>query len=334
MSSDFGKNINVNIFGESHGKAVGVTLQGIPAGIKIDMAILRSFLDRRKPGISSITSSRIEEDIPEFISGVRNGMTLGSPINAIIYNNDFNSNDYSEISSKPRPGHADFPAHLKYGGKEDYRGGGHFSGRLTAPLCVAGGIIIQILNSKNIFIDTEILEIHGNNVNPMEEIKRAIKRSDSVGGIVKCQITGLPVGIGEPIFDGLENKISQVIFGIPGIKGIEFGLGFQSAKIFGSENNDEYYVENGIIKTKSNNCGGILGGLSTDMPLEFNVAIKPTPSIRKTQNTINYSSKESEEIRIEGRHDPCIVPRALPCIEAATAIALYDLILEHDKHYE
>ncbi len=325
MSSTYGENILVSIFGESHGSAVGVTVSGIPAGITLDMDRLKSFMERRAPGNSRYSTPRKEGDEPCFISGVVDSVTCGSPITAIIKNNNTKSADYGEIAECPRPGHADFTAHIKYGGHEDYRGGGHFSGRLTAPLCIAGGIFIQILEGKGIRIEAKILEIGGNAETPFEEIDRAKEKGDSVGGIVSCEITGLPVGIGEPIFHGLENKIAQAVFGIPAVKGIEFGRGFDSARISGSENNDVFCCEEGKLITETNNHGGILGGISSGMPLTFNVAFKPTPSISLCQNTVNYRG-ESVELKVKGRHDPCIVPRALPCVESAAAMAIIDLM--------
>lgn len=325
MSSTYGENILVSIFGESHGSAVGVTVSGIPAGITLDMDRLKSFMERRAPGNSRYSTPRKEGDEPCFISGVVDSVTCGSPITAIIKNNNTKSADYGEIAECPRPGHADFTAHIKYGGHEDYRGGGHFSGRLTAPLCIAGGIFIQILEGKGIRIEAKILEIGGNAETPFEEIDRAKEKGDSVGGIVSCEITGLPVGIGEPIFHGLENKIAQAVFGIPAVKGIEFGRGFDSARISGSENNDVFCCEKGKLITETNNHGGILGGISSGMPLTFNVAFKPTPSISLCQNTVNYRG-ESVELKVKGRHDPCIVPRALPCVESAAAMAIIDLM--------
>lgn len=325
MSSTYGENILVSIFGESHGSAVGVTISGIPAGITLDMDRLKSFMERRAPGNSRYSTPRKEGDEPCFISGVVDSVTCGSPITAIIKNNNTKSADYGEIAECPRPGHADFTAHIKYGGHEDYRGGGHFSGRLTAPLCIAGGIFIQILEGKGIRIEAKILEIGGNAETPFEEIDRAKEKGDSVGGIISCEITGLPMGIGEPIFHGLENKIAQAVFGIPAVKGIEFGRGFDSARISGSENNDVFCCEEGKLITETNNHGGILGGISSGMPLTFNVAFKPTPSISLCQNTVNYRG-ESVELKVKGRHDPCIVPRALPCVESAAAMAIIDLM--------
>ena len=242
MSSTYGENILVSIFGESHGKAIGVTISGLPAGITIDMNSLNEFMARRAPG-GKYSTPRKEGDIPEFLSGIVDGVTCGSPITAIIENNDTRSGDYAAMVRTPRPGHADFVAHVKYGGYEDYRGGGHFSGRLTAPLCIAGGIFLQILEKLGISISAGILEIGGNSKDPFREIENAETKGDSVGGIISCEIKGMPVGIGEPIFHGLENKISQAVFGIPAVKGIEFGRGFEAARLHGSENNDVFYKD-------------------------------------------------------------------------------------------
>jgi chorismate synthase len=226
----------------------------------------------------------------------------------------------------PRPGHADYTAHVKYDGHEDVRGGGAFSGRMTAPLCIAGGILMQILEKDGITFEAEIKEIGGHTEDIYEIIAKAKEAGDSVGGIVQCTIKGLPAGIGGPLFGGVENKISQAVFAIPAVKGIEFGRGFDAARIFGSENNDEYYFDGETVKTRTNNHGGILGGITSGMPVTFNVAIKPTPSIAIEQNSISYSKGESVKLAVTGRHDPCIVPRALPCVEAAAAIAVYDLM--------
>lgn len=324
MSSTYGENILVSIFGESHGKAIGVTISGLPAGITIDMNSLNEFMARRAPG-GKYSTQRKEGDIPEFLSGVIDGVTCGSPITAIIENNNTRSGDYAAMVRTPRPGHADFVAHVKYGGYEDYRGGGHFSGRLTASLCIAGGIFLQILGKLGICISAGILEIGGNSKDPFREIENAGAKGDSVGGIISCEIKGMPVGIGEPIFHGLENKISQAVFGIPAVKGIEFGRGFEAARLHGSENNDVFYKDGERFLTRTNNHGGILGGISSGMPLTFNVAVKPTPSISLKQNTVNYEG-ENVELQIKGRHDPCIVPRAVACVEAAAAMAVIDLI--------
>ena len=326
MASEFGKNIRVSIFGESHGAAIGVSIDGMPAGVSVDMERLQHFLDRRAPGRSRFTTARREEDRPEFLCGIRGGVTCGTPITAIIRNRDTRSRDYSQMENIPRPGHADYAARMRYGGNEDCRGGGHFSGRLTAPLCVAGGIFLQALEAEGITVRARILEIGGNTEDPRGEIEKAMAEKDSVGGIIECVVNGMPPGIGDPIYDGLENRISLAVFGIPAVKGIEVGRGFEAARLRGSENNDAFYFDGGTIKTRTNNHGGILGGISSGMPIVFRVAIKPTPSIGKEQDSIRYDTGENVKMTVQGRHDPCIVPRAVPCVEAAAAMAIYDLM--------
>lgn len=335
MSSVFGTNIKLSVFGESHSREIGMTLDGIPAGEKIDLDELQRFMERRAPGRDPRSTAKHEDDIPEFISGIKDGVTCGTPVTAVIRNKDVRSQDYDDMKNVPRPGHADYPAHVKYGGNEDYRGGGHFSGRLTAPICMAGGIIKQILSRKGITAEARVDEIHGIQITDedsyskaMAEIDAAREEGDSVGGIVSCVITGLPAGIGDPMFGGVENVISQAVFGIPAVKGIEFGRGFDAARIKGSENNDPFTVdEHGKVITEGNNHGGVLGGLTSGMPVTFRVAFKPTPSIAKPQKTINYETGEQEELVIKGRHDPCVAVRAVPVVEAAAAIAVYDLLL-------
>ena len=326
MASEFGKNIRVSIFGESHGAAIGVSIDGMPAGVSVDMERLQHFLDRRAPGRSRFTTARREEDRPEFLCGIRGGVTCGTPITAIIRNRDTRSGDYSQMENIPRPGHADYAARMRYGGNEDCRGGGHFSGRLTAPLCVAGGIFLQALEAEGITVRARILEIGGNTEDPRGEIEKAMAEKDSVGGIIECVVNGMPPGIGDPIYDGLENRISLAVFGIPAVKGIEFGRGFEATRLRGSENNDAFYFDGGTIKTRTNNHGGILGGISSGMPIVFRVAVKPTPSIGKEQDSIRYDTGENVKMTVQGRHDPCIVPRAVPCVEAAAAMAIYDLM--------
>lgn len=326
MASEFGKNIRVSIFGESHGAAIGVSIDGMPAGVSVDMERLQHFLDRRAPGRSRFTTARREEDRPEFLCGIRGGVTCGTPITAIIRNRDTRSGDYSQMEDIPRPGHADYAARMRYGGNEDCRGGGHFSGRLTAPLCVAGGIFLQALEAEGITVRARILEIGGNTEDPRGEIEKAMAQKDSVGGIIECVVNGMPPGIGDPIYDGLENRISLAVFGIPAVKGIEFGRGFEAARLRGSENNDAFYFDGGTVKTRTNNHGGILGGISSGMPIVFRVAVKPTPSIGKEQDSIRYDTGENVKMTVQGRHDPCIVPRAVPCVEAAAAMAIYDLM--------
>lgn len=326
MSSNYGKNVKISIFGQSHSAAIGVVLDGVPAGFSVDMEKLQSFLDRRAPGRSPYSTPRKEADRPEFLSGLVGNVTCGAPICAVIRNTNTRSQDYDNLRDVPRPGHADYTAHVKYGGHEDVSGGGHFSGRLTAPLCIAGGILLQLLEQDGIVVRAEIKEIGGSAEDPFGRIEEARRRGDSVGGVIECVVDGLPAGIGGPMFDGIENKVAQAVFSIPAVKGIEFGRGFDAARATGSENNDEYYYDGGQVRTRTNNHGGILGGISSGMPVVFRVAIKPTPSISIEQNSISYSRREDAKLAVRGRHDPCIVPRAVPCVEAAAAIAIYDLI--------
>ncbi len=351
MSSSFGTKLKISIFGQSHGEAIGVVIDGFPAGFKVDMDGLAAFMRRRAPG-GAYATPRKEADAPRFISGVVDGVTCGAPICAIIENTNTRSSDYAELKNRPRPAHADYTAQIKYGGNQDSAGGGHFSGRLTAPLCIAGGLCLQYLEKKGISIGAHISSVGGvcdRSFADMKDITfltdsfpvydsaakalmgaaidSARAEGDSVGGTVECAVLGMPVGVGEPMFDGLENRIAQAIFAIPAVKGIEFGSGFEGAKLKGSENNDAFRYDDGKVVTVTNNHGGILGGISSGMPILFKVAIKPTPSIAKTQNSVDLTEKENCEINIKGRHDPCIVPRAVPCVEAACAIAITDLIL-------
>lgn len=358
MSSIFGKNIKVSIFGQSHSKAIGVCIDGLPSGIKIDFDELYEFLKRRAPGGKKYATARTEADMPEILSGIVDGMTCGAPFAAIIANTDVKSGDYDNIRAVPRPGHADFTAHIKFGDSHDIRGGGHFSGRLTAPLCVAGGICIQILRKSGIEIAAHIKSVGDisdtafDSVNIEKsmliklrqaefpvidetqgelmraEIESARIDNDSVGGIIECAAINVPSGIGNPMFNGMENRISEAIFAVPAVKGIEFGNGFDTSKLRGSQNNDSYYYENQTVKTRTNNHGGILGGITSGMPILFRVAIKPTPSIGIVQDSINLRMGENTKLEIKGRHDPCIVPRAVPCIEAAVALAIYDAMLD------
>ena len=340
MSIYKGKTLTLSIFGTSHGPSIGMTLSGIPSEANINLDVLQEFMARRAPGNSPLSTSRKEPDTPKFVSGLRSGSsrnsrnltTDGSEIKAIIYNRDVKSSDYSKIANTPRPGHADYTAHVKYGGKADSRGGGAFSGRMTAPLCIAGGICKQLLEDKGIYIKASIHDIHGNSDEPLSEIKKAQVLRDSVGGTISCTISGLPAGYGGPLFEGLEGRIAEALYAIPAVKGVEFGAGFKSANMYGSENNDQfYYDEHGIVRTRTNNCGGILGGISDGMDIEFRVAVKPTPSIARPQHTIVYDSTEETEIEIHGRQDPCIVPRAVPCVEAAAALVIADIVLTGDS---
>ena len=328
MSSTYGENLKISIFGQSHSEAIGVVIDGLPAGFVVDMDELGEFLSRRAPGQGKHTTSRKEPDRPEFLSGLAGGKTCGAPLAALIRNTNTRSSDYDNIRDIPRPGHADFAARIKYGGAEDVSGGGHFSGRLTAPLCIAGGIALQILKEKGITVKSEIKEIGGKSDGFLETVEEARLDADSVGGIVECVIEGVPAGYGNPMFGGVENKIASCIFGIPAVKGVEFGAGFEAARMRGSENNDEfYYEEDGRVRTRTNNHGGILGGITTGMPIVFRAAFKPTPSIGKPQKSISFSEKKDAVLEIKGRHDPCVVMRAVPCVEAAAAITVLDIIL-------
>ena len=327
MASVFGNNIKLSIFGQSHSDAIGISFDGLPCGFKIDMQKLQIFLDRRAPGRTVLTSKRSENDKPEFVSGLFDGKTCGVPIAALIYNEDVKSEDYDDIKDSPRPSHADFTAQCKFRGYQDYRGGGHFSGRLTAALCVAGGIAIQMLERNGITVKAALETVYGNSSGIDELIAEAIAEGDSLGGNIVCSIEGLPCGVGEPMFDGLENRISQAVFAIPAVKGIEFGDGFHFSELRGSEARDEYIMSDGKIAITGNHNGGILGGISTGETVNFRVCIKPTPSISIPSKSVSFSRGENVELKISGRHDPCIAVRAVPCIEAAAAIAVLDLML-------
>lgn len=332
MSNSLGKLFRFTIFGQSHAPAIGVTIEGLPSGLKIDMEKLGAFLSRRAPG-GKYATSRKEPDLPEFIAGIVDGYTCGAPVTAIIRNTNTRSSDYEYMRFIPRPGHADYTAMVKYGDTRDYSGGGQFSGRLTAPLCIAGGIALQLLEEKGICVSAKIKSIGGESDEEkmFELIDKVRAEGDSVGGIIECTITGMPAGVGEPMFDGLENRIAQAVFGIPAVKGIEFGAGFEAANMRGSQCNDPFILENGRLVTDGNNHGGILGGISSAMPIVFRIAIKPTPSIAVEQDTVDMKTGIETKLSIKGRHDPCIVPRAVPCVEAAAAAAIYDAILESER---
>lgn len=347
--SQYGEHLHLTIFGQSHAPAIGMTLEGLPAGEAIDMTALQAFLNRRAPGRNEWSTPRKEADAPEFLSGLVENVTCGAPLTAIIRNTNTRSGDYANLASVPRPGHADYTAYVKYGGHADFAGGGAFSGRLTAPLCIAGGICLQLLKKHGIEVISRIAAIgQVTDSSPLtastadkpfpvvddaagEAMQAAIAAAkadgDSVGGIVECAVLGLPAGLGGPLFDGMEGRIARIIFGIPAVKGIEFGAGFASAGLRGSENNDPFTLEDGQMKTLTNHCGGILGGITDGMPLTFRAAFKPTPSIAKEQQSVNLKTLSPETLRVVGRHDPCIVPRAVPCVEAAAAIAVYDALL-------
>lgn len=355
--STFGTKIKLTIFGESHASAVGCVLEGLPAGERINLKALNAFLARRAPGRDGLSTQRKEPDEPQFLSGLKDNVLTGAALSAIIPNKDAHPGDYAKLKDLPRPGHADFPAAVKYNGFNDNRGGGEFSGRLTAPLCIAGGIILQLLEKRGIHIGAHIAQIatigdkifDAARISPnvlkrlnrmafptissisgkmmQETIASARDEGDSVGGVVEVAAVGVPAGVGGPLFSGLENRLSTALFAIPAVKGISFGDGFYAACVPGSVNNDEYCIDDdGEIRTVTNHCGGILGGISTGMPIVMRVAFKPTPSIAKPQNTVRLSTKTPETIEIKGRHDPCIVPRAVPAVIAATALALYDAL--------
>ena len=333
MSSSYGENIRITIFGQSHAPAIGVTIEGLPAGFAIDRAALQAFLDRRAPGRDPTATARREADEPEFLSGLVGDVTCGAPLTAIIRNSNTRSQDYEELRAVPRPGHADWPAQVRFGGFQDVAGGGHFSGRLTAPLCIAGGIVLQILAQEGVTVQARAERI-GGETDPERQraaILAAKAAGDSVGGVIAAEVRGLPVGVGDPMFGGLENRIAQAVFGIPAVKGIEFGDGFAASERKGSENNDSYRMVDGKVKPVTNHAGGILGGLSTGEPITFRVAIKPTSSIAIEQDSVNLQTGENARLRVHGRHDPCIVPRAVPCVEAAAALAVYDALLERRK---
>lgn len=358
VSSEFGNKLKVSVFGQSHGRAIGVVINGLPAGEKIDTDELYGFLSRRRPGKDKFSTARAESDMPVFLSGLENGITCGAPLCAMIENKDMRSRDYEKLLDIPRPAHADYTAFLKWEGFADMRGGGHFSGRLTAPLCIAGGIAKQILKRRGIFVGAHLLSVGSEEEGrfplfPDEKlfceiakkdfpviddiagermkavISEAASNLDSVGGVIECAAVGIPAGLGAPMFDGVENRIAAAIFGIPAVKGIEFGSGFLGTKLRGSQNNDPFIIdENGRITCEKNDAGGALGGITSGMPIVFNVAIKPTPSIARAQKSVSLSEKREECLEIKGRHDPCIAHRAVPVVEAVAATVILDLLME------
>ncbi len=357
MSSEFGKNIKVSIFGESHGEAIGCVIDGLPAGIKLDLDKIYVDMARRAPGRDKSATPRLEKDIPHIISGVLDYVTTGAPLAMVIENTNTQSGDYANIMTVPRPSHSDYPAFVKYSGKNDVRGGGHFSGRLTAPLVFAGAVAKQILNEKNITIGAHIAKIGSiedesfdmNNISSdllkklssqsfstissdaqdkmRSFIEDARMEQDSVGGIIECAAVGLPVGLGANMFSTVEGCLSSILFGIPAVKGVEFGKGFGFADMKGSQANDAYCIKDNSVCLETNNNGGILGGITTGAPLVLRAAVKPTPSISRPQKSVNLHTMQEETLVIKGRHDPCIVPRAVPVIEAAVAVGLLDLMM-------
>ncbi len=356
--SSWGSAVKISVFGESHGKGIGVVIDGLPAGVPLDMDKIYMQMSRRAPGKDKTATPRLEKDIPDIISGVLDNKTTGAPLCAVISNTNTRSGDYGNIMSCPRPGHADFTGNIRYNGFNDISGGGHFSGRLTAPIVFAGAVCRQILEKKGLRIAAHIASI-GNicdsrfdpvnipdelcdrlNVSTfalidesketeMRELVEECRMSlDSIGGTVECAVKGMPAGAGSPMFYGIEGVISSIVFGIPAVKGIEFGAGFAASEMRGSENNDEFYYDGDTVKTRTNNHGGILGGISSGMPVIFRAALKPTPSIGRKQKTVDLVKHENTELEIHGRHDPCIVPRAVPVIEAAAAIAVVNLLAQ------
>lgn len=366
MASVFGNVIHLSIFGQSHSPAIGCSLDGLPAGIELDLDALQRFLDRRAPGRSDTATMRREADAPEFVAGVTDGRTDGAPLAAIIRNADTRSGDYAGLRRVPRPGHADFPARIKYRNMHDVAGGGHFSGRLTAPLCVAGGIALQALEGCGVRVAAHIANLGPEGIpdeplNPMEAdpgqlaaiashelpcidadaasrmreaILSARSELDSIGGVVECAAYGMPAGVGDPMFDGIENRIARIAFGIPAVKGVDFGAGFGAAYLKGSENNDAYRMVGGAVRTETNRAGGILGGITTGAPVVWQMAVKPTPSIGRVQRSVDLDEGTDTELTVRGRHDPCIVPRAVPVAEAACALALLDALLEDGRFQE
>ena len=358
MSSTFGDKIKISVFGESHGNGIGVVIDGLPAGEKIDLELVYAQMARRAPGRDKTATPRKESDIPKILSGMLGNTLTGAPLCAVIENTNTRSTDYGNLLTTPRPGHSDYAAFVKYKGANDIRGGGHFSGRITAPIVFAGAVCRQLLDKKGIKIAAHIQSIgsvYDDKFNPTsisnelmnrlsassfalinpdieqgmrDEVETAKAELDSIGGVIECAITGVDAGFGEPMFDGVEGIIAKAVFAIPAVKGVEFGAGFETSKMRGSQNNDPFRMENGKVVTETNNCGGILGGITNGMPIIFRAAIKPTPSIAQKQKTVDLQSRENTELEIKGRHDPCIVPRAVPVIEAAAAIALINIIQE------
>lgn len=354
MSASWGTNIELSIFGESHGEAIGIVIGNLPAGIKLDEKEIRQQMKRRAPGQNKMSTARKEEDEVHIVSGMLNNVTTGAPLCAMIYNQDQHSKDYSLLEECMRPGHSDYPAYIKYQGLNDVRGGGHFSGRLTAPIVFAGTIAKQILRQKGIVVGAHIQRIKDIQdahfptditvedlenlqqdlyptinkdafIKMQEVIEDARIHQNSVGGSIECAILNVPAGIGNPFFDSIESHLSQLLFSIPAVKSVSFGDA-DISRMYGSEANDEYYYDQDVVKTKTNHNGGIIGGISNGMPLIFEVGIKPTPSISLTQQTINVKTKENTELKLTGRHDPCIVPRAVVVVESMAALGLLDMM--------
>lgn len=324
--NSFGRLFKIQIFGESHGSGVGLVIDGCPAGLPVEVEEFMLDMLRRQGGNQIGTTPRKEEDIPDFKTGVFNGKTTGFPIMIFFENKNTRSGDYDKIRNIPRPGHADFVAHKKYGGYEDYRGGGHFSARLTTGIVAAGVIAKKLL--KDITINAKVIEV-GGEADVEKGLRKAIEAKDSVGGIIECRANGLPLGLGEPYFDSVESVLAQAMFSIPAIKGVEFGAGFSAARMFGTQHNDA--IENMEGKTRTNNAGGIVGGITNGNELVFRIAIKPTSSTPKEQTSLNWDTGQIEKFSVKGRHDLCVALRAPVIVEAYTAIALVDFMLQAGK---
>ena len=328
MKNTIGNSLTVTLFGESHGKAIGAVIDGVPSGIKVDNDYIASQLTRRRPK-DALSTPRQEKDEYSILSGVFGGVTTGAPICITIPNADTHSSDYGEMQYKMRPSHADYTAYCRYYGFQDFRGGGHFSGRITAALVAAAAIIIPALNKKGIYVNTSILNIAGETEDEKmkEKILAAKAEGDSVGGCLQTVVNGIPAGVGEPWFDTVEGMLSHAVFSIPAVKGIEFGLGFDFADKTGSKANDQMYVENDEVKCYTNNNGGVIGGITNGMPIVFNAVIKPTPTIGKEQNTVDINAMQNTTLSARGRHDPCIVHRAQVVVESVTALVVADMLV-------
>ena len=353
-----GNKLKVTVFGQSHAPAIGCVIDGLPAGFAPDMDRVAAFMARRAPGQNAWSTPRKESDTPEILSGLVDGRTCGAPVAMVIHNSNQHSKDYSGLKRTPRPSHADYTAMIKYGSDYDIRGGGQFSGRLTAPLCFAGALALQLLEQRGIRVAAHIAqiadvydtppdfagvseeELNGLLGKPFpvfddgagERMRQAIESArmdaDSVGGVIRCFAVGLPAGIGEPMFDGVENRLAAALFGIPAVRGVSFGTGFAAAGMRGSEHNDPFVMENGCVRTRTNHAGGVLGGITSGMPLVVNIAVKPTASIAREQDAVDLQTGENTRLVIHGRHDPCIVPRAVPVAEAVAALTLLDMLME------
>ena len=355
MSNTLGERYRVQVFGQSHSPMIGAVIEGIPAGVVPDMDFISAFMSRRAPG-GALSTARKEADAPQIVSGLNDkGATCGAPLCILIHNTDARSRDYDRLRDIPRPGHADYTAAVKFSGHNDIRGGGQFSGRLTAPLCFAGALALQLLKEKGVAIRARVHSVAGIGDAPVdlahppmdglcpgplpcvdsdaaarmaEAVEAARADGDSVGGVVECWATGLPAGLGEPMFDGVENRVARALFGIPAVRGVEFGLGFTAAGMKGSAHNDPFRVESGQVVTAGNNHGGALGGITSGMPLVVRAAFKPTPSIARQQPSVSLSRCEDAPLVIQGRHDPCIVSRAVPVVEAVVACAVLDMMMD------